>query len=42
LSLHCDAVISTHPDELVLQPSPKKSWIRQCNTGRCRVRPLSP
>jgi len=29
LGLHCCA-ISTHPDELVLEPPLKKSWIRLC------------
>jgi len=29
LGLHCYAV-STHPDELVLETPPKKSWIRLC------------
>jgi len=32
LGLHCYAV-GTHPDELVLEPPPKKSWIRLWYTG---------
>jgi len=35
LGLHCYAV-STHLDELVLEPPSKKSWIRLCNCSTYR------